>query len=163
MAVLPLPYLWIEAVTKGLLQPPSWSAYSLTSSWLEVHRFFLGWWHAEGGNGGPSGTIWHSAKWNWLNTMQLEPGSTPYNAIGIQNYLTWDDGVRATLTTLHQAGPSPKPDYRDIVAAVRSGAPLSHWPAAGLATWVSGEPWSTNGLAYAAHVKQIVQSLPLGA
>jgi hypothetical protein len=117
-------------------------------------KFLYGWWLAEGGNNGPNRNIYPSAKWNWLNSDLHWPGSTTYNtAADIQNYPSWNAGVAATVATLKLTR------YADIRAAMKSGAPLTHWPVDGLSTWVTGDPHSPAGHIYAERVKALVQSL----
>lgn len=137
-------YFWISYVILKLGVP-----YNAAN-----RKFLLGWWHAEGGNNGPNGNIWPSAKYNWLNSNLPWVGSTIYNSVGIRNYPSWTAGVQATVQTLKLAR------YADIVAAMKSGAPLTRWPTKGLGTWLTGSPTLTpDGQIYAARVKALVEKL----
>jgi outer membrane biogenesis lipoprotein LolB len=133
----------------------------VTASWINgvliaigaprtrANRMFMyGWWQWEGGNGGPHGRVRPSAKFNWLNTTRPMWRSTDFNAIGVQNYRTWLQGVRATAKTLKNGR------YPDVLAALRSGDPFMRQPLDGLSIWVSGRPASGNqaGLNYALRV-----------
>lgn len=40
------------------------------------------------------------ARFNPLATTQPMPGSWDFNAVGVQNYITWEQGLDATLKTL---------------------------------------------------------------
>lgn len=55
------------------------------------------------------------------------PGSTPLpgNSAGVQNYATYEDGVRATALTLNTPPGRGIAYYPNIVAGLRSGNP---WP-----------------------------------
>ena len=143
-------YYWMNGVLQKLGAP-------LT---VENHDFLYAWWAFEGGNNGPNRNIFPSAKFNWLNSMLKTSTSSPYNSVGIQNYPTWDEGVKATVATLKQSGPYPsKPDYRDIVAALKSGVPLDHWPVKGLATWLTGKQGTAAGFDYQQRIKNLTASL----
>lgn len=56
----------------------------------ERHRFLNAWARAEGG----------TAKWNPLNSTLKVGSSTPYNSVGVQNYVRATEGVCATALTL---------------------------------------------------------------
>ncbi len=53
---------------------------------------WVSWAQAEGGN----------AAFNPLNTTLEWPGATDYNSVHVKNYLTSDDGIKATAQTLKQ-------------------------------------------------------------
>lgn len=91
-------------------------------------KFLYAWWHFEGGNGGPKGTIYPTAKYNWLNSTTKVLGSTSYNSVGVQNYPTYISGLYGTHKTLKQD------KYADIRAALKSGNPTATPPLAGLST-----------------------------
>lgn len=110
--------------------------------------FMYGWWQWEGGNGGPFGRVRPSSKFNWLNTTKRMWRSTDYNDIGVQNYRSWLQGVRATAKTLKSG------KYPDVLEALRSGNPFLHQPYDGLSIWLSGKPSDQNpaGMNYALRV-----------
>lgn len=85
------------------------------------------WENHEGGN-------WHNdARYNPLNTTQPEPGSGVTGSQGdIGVYVSWDQGIEATVTTLHNGF------YPTIVASLASGAGLSSVDDAELSHWGSG-------------------------
>jgi hypothetical protein len=115
----------------------------------EANRKFLwGWWQCEGGNYGPKGNVYPSPKFNWLSTTQSMFGATNYNEIGVKNYLTWIQGVRATVKTLKNGR------YDDILIALKNGNPFLKQPLNGLSIWLTGKPVNNNpvGLAYAKKV-----------
>lgn len=57
----------------------------------------VAWQAAEGGANG--------AKFNPLNTTRRMPGSTSFNWVGVQDYLTEKDGLVATRETLEESDP----------------------------------------------------------
>lgn len=59
---------------------------------IHNRRAFASWMQSEGGK----------ARFNPLNTTKLMPGSTSYNDVGVQNYASLDDGVKATADTLRE-------------------------------------------------------------
>jgi hypothetical protein len=83
-------------------------------------------------------TAWEAAEasdpaWrNPLDTTQREPGSHPVNQAGVQEYPTWQDGFRATITTLHNGL------YRPVLAALTAGN-----DAQAVADAVAGSRWGT--------------------
>lgn len=93
----------------------------------------MAWANREGGH-------WHNtARFNPINTTQEMPGSTAIsgNSAGVQAYTSWQQGIDATLKTLHNGR------YNDILAALKSGQGLmgmESYP--GLYTW-SGHSYSS--------------------
>jgi len=89
-------------------------------------RFLDQWQSFEGG----------TARNNPLNTTQFWAGSTPYNSVGVKNYLTQADGIQATATTLRNGR------YDAILAALRSGNPYTYAEPVAVAqairTWGTG-------------------------
>lgn len=85
------------------------------------------WENHEGGN-------WHNdARYNPLNTTQPEPGSGVTGTQGdIGVYLSWDQGIEATVTTLRNGF------YPTILASLASGLGLSSADDAELSKWGSG-------------------------
>jgi hypothetical protein len=69
----------------------------------------VSWEKAEGGN-------WNSpAKYNPLNTTRRMPGSRSVNAVGVQAYTSWQQGLSATVQTLQTGA------YSNIISALKSG------------------------------------------
>jgi hypothetical protein len=69
----------------------------------------VSWEKAEGGN-------WNSpAKYNPLNTTRRMPGSRSVNAVGVQAYTSWQQGLSATVQTLQTGA------YSNILSALKSG------------------------------------------
>lgn len=60
-----------------------------------------------------NGVPLQGANYNILNTTLPMPGSTDYNAVPVQNYLTFTSGVDATVNTLLE------PRYTNLLAAIR--------------------------------------------
>lgn len=87
------------------------------------------WWHAEGGGGLAKGK---STKYNWLNSSRQYPGSTTYNSHGVQNYVSPQQGVQATVDTLTNGL------YDPILGALAKQAPLKNFAQA-----VYGSKWGT--------------------
>lgn len=69
----------------------------------------------QAAEGGPNG-----AKFNPLNTTQREPGSTSFNHVGVQEYLSLKSGLEATATTIEQI--DLHLNYGPILAAMRADA-----------------------------------------
>lgn len=86
-------------------------------------KFLNAWAQAEGG----------SASYNPFNTTQDAPGASSYNSVGVKNYASPNEGIRATVQTLLNGR------YNPIVSGLRSG----HATAAQLATAVANSPWGT--------------------
>jgi len=80
------------------------------------------WAQAEGTNAG----------YNPLATTQSMPGATNFNSVGVKNYLSYADGVQATVTTLTNG------HYANILAALQAGNSAT---AVGQA--VANSPWGT--------------------
>jgi hypothetical protein len=59
-----------------------------------TERALVAWLAAEG----------TQAKWNPLATTLRRPGSTNFNSVGVQNYLTLCQGLEATTLTLDEPG-----------------------------------------------------------
>lgn len=76
-----------------------------------------------------------SAKNNMLNTTQEWPGATDYNWVGVKNYLTEDDGVRATVKTFDSKGHG----YEKIERLIKANAPARQIVAA----WADSD-WGTS-------------------
>jgi hypothetical protein len=73
-----------------------------------------------------------TAAWNPLATTMPAPGSTRFNAVGVQNYPSLDVGLDATVRTLRLR------HYTAIVDALRRGAPARQVLEA-----VAASPWGT--------------------
>lgn len=80
-------------------------------------------WQAREGGGGQN---------NPLNTTQAMPGATDFNSVGVKNYPSVAEGVRATVITLNNGL------YGDIVMLLASGQGLCGHTLAGLSKWSGG-------------------------
>jgi len=54
-------------------------------------RALMAWMQAEGDAG----------RFNPLNTTHAMPGATDFNSVGVKNYASFEDGVKATAETLN--------------------------------------------------------------
>lgn len=86
----------------------------------------VGWEKAEGG----------SASFNPFNTTLPEPGASSYNSVGVRNYVSEQQGVRATIATLQGSA------YSGVIAQLRRGN-----NPAGVAAAVGASPWGTPNFA----------------
>lgn len=90
-------------------------------------KALIGWAHAEGGH-------WNNqAKYNPLNTTLTMPGAASMNTVGVKAYTSWDQGLDATVKTLHNGL------YDGILAALRGGEP------ARVADAIGASPWAGRG------------------
>ncbi len=122
---------WRVDVLKGLGAPLS----------KQNMNFLATWQRWEGGHTN------NDARWNWLNTTSNAPGAIrSINSVGVKAFDNYHDGINATIQTLNNGR------YPDVVEALRKGDPYAHKPVAGLSTWLSGQPASKSGLAYASRV-----------
>jgi hypothetical protein len=98
------------------------------------------WMKFEGGGGGKStGLGKNSAMYNPLNTTQGAPGASSMNSVGVKSYLSWDQGLDATVQTLMNG------KYTGILAALQQGNNAS-----GVLSAVNASPWGTNIPGYTA-------------
>ncbi len=110
------PLTWAKALLQQIGMPLTGANVAAVTAW-EM---------AEGGH-------WHnSAHYNPLNTTQPEPGATSMNSVGVKAYLSWAQGFRATITTLHNGY------YEKILAALRAGN-----DAIAVSHAVAASPWGT--------------------
>ncbi len=107
------PLAWADA----LLAAGGWPQTSCNTAAVTA------WQAAEGSN-----PAWH----NPLDTTQPEAGSHPVNSVGVQAYPTWQDGLRATVTTLDNGL------YGPVLAALAAGT-----SAQAVADAVTASPWGT--------------------
>lgn len=89
-------------------------------------NFLRAWQRAEGG----------TAAFNPLNTTLSAPGATAYNSVGVRDYPSANEGIRATAQTLQ----GPYRNYAEIVEGLRRNL-----DAGKLASLVAGSPWGTGG------------------
>lgn len=75
------------------------------------------------------------ATYNPFNTTLKLPGSTSYNAVGVQNYATPGDGVTATVRTLKNG------KYDAVLSLLRSNAAPTD-----VAKAILASPWGTGRL-----------------
>ena len=120
----------LAGVQPDSVTPTSWAQALLgelgAPATPENVRAIVAWERAEGGH-------WsNSARFNPLNTTQVEAGATPMNSVGVQAYSSWDEGLTATVTTLQNGR------YGGVLAALRAGncAPC-------VAAAVGASPWGT--------------------
>lgn len=103
---------WAKSLLRALGAPASSSNIAAVS----------GWENQEGGGGA----------YNPLNTTYDLPPDSDFNTIGVKNYNSWGQGIRATVDTL-------KGGYPGIVGSLRSGQGLSGPGVSGdLSTWSGG-------------------------
>jgi hypothetical protein len=72
------------------------------------------------------------ATYNPLATTQSMPGATSFNSVGVRNYASYADGIRATAQTLTNG------HYPNILAALRAGN-----SAVAVGRAVANSPWGT--------------------
>ena len=118
----------------GPCTPESWGRALLAQlgdqATPENVRAVVAWERAEGGH-------WaNSARYNPLNTTLPMPGSWAVNAVGVQAYRTWGDGLRATVITLENGL------YGAVLSLLHGGgcAPC-------VAEAVGASPWGTGRFA----------------
>jgi hypothetical protein len=93
----------------------------------QTDMFLRAWAQAEGS----------AARNNPFATTQEMPGSTNFNSVGVQNYLTWQSGVEATVKTIN----NPDYGYEKFLAAIRAGV-----SARTMAFELSKSRWGTGAL-----------------
>lgn len=103
-------------------------------------KFLASWQRWEGGHTN------NDARYNYLNTTQQMQGSRRINSVGVQSYTSLAQGAKAFARTLRNG------HYGDLLTGLRSGNPYKTNVAAGLSVWVSGDPNSASGHAYASKV-----------
>lgn len=87
-----------------------------TNPSLEIQAFMIAWQRAEGS----------SSSFNPFNTTQPAPGATCYNSLpsmscGVKNYTSREQGIQATVDTLHC--PCGGESYRKILNGIMSNDP----------------------------------------
>lgn len=92
----------------------------------------MAWMQAEGDAG----------RFNPLNATWQMTGSTTFNSAGVQNYVSFDQGVAATALTLNYGAKHDEYGYKPIRHALNVGSR----PSVGLAA-VEASSWGTGGLA----------------
>lgn len=78
---------------------------------LHTRRAWAAQMQAEGGG----------AHYNPFNTTLRMPGSSNYNSVGVQNYVSAEQGIEATVRTLKEDGHG----YEKIRRALRANAPAT--------------------------------------
>ena len=114
------PVTWARALLQALAVP-------VTTDNLAA---ILAWEMAEGGH------WYNSAYYNPLNTTWRMPGATSMNSVGVKAYLSWAQGLAATVNTFHNGL------YEGILAALRAGH-----DAQAVAGAVAASPWGTGSFA----------------
>ncbi len=102
----------------------------------EVVQFMMGWSIEESGH-----DLSHMASYNLWNTTLPMPGSTIFNSVGVQNYVSEDQGATANADTLNNGL------YPSLIQALRTndacalgfnGCNISPDVASDLSVWVNG-------------------------
>jgi hypothetical protein len=76
-----------------------------------------------------------SARFNPLNTTLAMPGATDYNGVHVKNYVSWDQGMAATIQTLRQS------NMAKLMLELRRGTSArAYWVALGLSPWGTRPP-----------------------
>lgn len=125
---------WAELFLRAIGAPACRSNLVLTVAW-QVNEFT-------------------SARWNPLATTHTMPGSTAFNSVGVQNFVSLAQGLEATRITLE--GGSPSFGYGAILDGLRSCA-----DAATTALAVQASAWCggcTNGNYVGAYVAVVEQN-----
>lgn len=117
-------------IAAGEMTPESWARAVLEAEHLPQTACNLGaleaWEAAEGG-------AWqNSAAYNPLNSTMPEPGSSVINSDGVRAYVSWRQGLEATVATLNNGR------YGAILSSLRSGR-----NAQAVADAVAASPWGT--------------------
>lgn len=105
---------WARDLLTSLGAPHSDSNISAITTWM---RF-------EGGGGKVTGIGVNSAMYNPLNTTLERPGATAMNSVGVKRYLSWEQGMNATVSTL-LGNKADARGYTGIVEALKSDAGVS--------------------------------------
>lgn len=102
--------------------------------WVSVHRkrAMLCWLYAEGAGG----------KYNPMNSTLRMPGSTTINSHGVQNYVSFEQGVEACAETLLYGARNDVHGYRKIKRRIRLNASATN-----ILRAVEESAWGTGGLA----------------
>ena len=114
------PVTWAKTLLQALQAP-------VTTDNLAA---IIAWEMAEGGH------WYNSAHYNPLNTTWNMPGATAMNSVGVKAYLSWAQGLAATVNTFHNGL------YEGILAALRAGN-----DAQSVADAVAASPWGTGSFA----------------
>lgn len=114
---------WILALLKSIHAPATPANIESMTNWVQHESVFPG---------GPN----RGGLWNPLNTTQSEPGDSTYNSVGVRNYPSEQEGLRATVQTLNNG------NYNDILLQLRAGHGLRSGASAGLLKW-SGNGYSS--------------------
>lgn len=89
-----------------------------------------------------------SAKFNPLNCTVKEPGSTDYNKVPVQNYVSYVQGLHVTSGMLQQS------NMKALFAALKKGdsAP-NYWAALAISPWGTHPPQGYTVLTWLADVR----------
>lgn len=80
-----------------------------------------------------------AAKWNPLNTTKRMDGSTAYNSIGVQNYVSLEQGLLASIATIKEEGKG--------YDSIRRRLHASSWPSRTLAA-IYASQWGTQKIPF---------------
>ena len=112
----------------GIYTPWDWAGSLLSHLHYEdtyTRRLNLVAWAA-----GEGGHWLNTALYNPLDTTQPEPGASSINSVGVRAYLSWSQGILATITTLTNGY------YGPILAALSEGRDIAYA--------VEHSPWGTH-------------------
>ena len=105
---------WARDLLTSLGAPHSDSNISAITTWMRH----------EGGGGKVTGIGVNSAMYNPLNTTLDRPGATAMNSVGVKRYLSWEQGMNATVSTL-LGNRADQRGYSAIVQALQGDAGVS--------------------------------------
>lgn len=119
---------------KGGYTPVTWAKALLLALGMprttDNMAAIIAWEMAEGGH------WYNTAYYNPLNTTWRMPGATSMNYVGVKAYLSWAQGLAATVNTFHNGL------YEGILGALRAGN-----DAQAVADAVAASPWGTGSFA----------------
>lgn len=105
---------WARDLLTSLKAPHSESNISAITTWMRH----------EGGGGKVTGIGVNSAMYNPLNTTLDRPGASAMNSVGVKRYLSWEQGMNATVSTL-LGNRADQRGYTSIVQALQNDAGVS--------------------------------------
>lgn len=118
-----IPPNWKAGLDKAIGAPPTPALDEFENTWFDV----------EHGDTGLTGGFDQGGRYNPFDTTLKVPGSTSYNAAGVQNYPSATVGIEATAATLEE------PAYRNLLSEMRSG----HASLAQLEDAENASPWGS--------------------
>jgi len=91
----------------------------------------------------------NSAHYNPLNTTQPEAGAVPINSVGVESYVSFNQGMQATIDTINNGR------YKSILSALSTGNNT-----AGVLSAVNHSPWGTQIPGYGGGTSGFGASMP---